>query len=300
MRKRRPKNLSSKSSRSPKLNFSEFSRFIGISLSGGKSDKACVSFVDKYKDTERLILSTLIERVRTEEFISADLKLHEMLVQNKHLLHSVAVDAPLSLPYCLNCRLKCPGYEVCEVESIRWMRERKMLQQESKHRPRKMFTPYTQRAADLFLSSVECGSLDTQDALGANLAPVTARALFMARRLKVRWLEVSTRHAVWRLGLELRMPKTKLMSWRSSVGGEDTRRLFLTQLQEKTGIFIYHQDVRSLVENHHAFEALVCAVVAFLESVKKTEHPPGDYPKGEHWVHIPTSEGVIASLTSQR
>lgn len=287
MSKRRVQSASRKASGSDleKLKIKDCHRYIGISVSGGKSDKSCVAILEYYPVQKKIFLSKLIEKIKAEEFISADLKIHEIITQYKDQTESLAFDVPLSLPKCVSCQLNCPGYEACDEVEIKYLRS--LYQQEvDKKKPKKLYTPYTQRCADAYLSHLE-PDLDAQHALGANLAPLTVRAMFIARRLKLPSLEVSTRVALWKLGQELKVNKTHLKVFRNSIGGEDAREVILQHFSDKWNVFFYRQDLRSMIENHHAFEAFLCAYVGFLHAAGKTLSTPKDFPKHEMWITIP-------------
>lgn len=272
--------------RSPReLSHSPVVRYLGLSLSGGKSDKSCLAVLEHYPEQRRIFLSRLHERIRSEETVSADTKILEMIDQMKDVSRVVAFDAPLTLPKCLTCPKICPGYEVCDEPEVAWMRKRD--QNHPRKRTRRMFTPYTQRPVDLYLSEVEEENLEVQHALGANLAPLTARAQYLKRRISLPCLEVFPKLAVWRMGLELKVTKAHLRSYRNALGGEEGRRAFLSAFIEKTGLFVYQQDQRLLVENVHAFDALISAWVAYLKDQNKTEAPPADFPEPEAWVEFP-------------
>jgi hypothetical protein len=260
-------------------------RFLGLSLSGGKSDKSCLAVLDVYPDQKRTFLSHLQERIKSEEFISADLKILQMVEQLKEHSKSLSFDAPLTLPKCLQCPETCHSYETCQEPEVKWMRE--FDHNLPKKRPKKMFTPYTQRPVDLYLSNLEEENLEVQHTLGSNLAPLAARAQYLKRRITIPCLEVFPRLAVWRMGGELRVNKAHLRSYRNSSGGEDARRAFLNAWVEKAGLFLYQQDFKLLCENLHGFEALVCAWVGYLKEQGKTESPPKDFPDPKGWVEIP-------------
>lgn len=269
------------------LQESEVVRFVGVSLSGGKADKACVVVLDYYPSAQKIFLSKMIEKIKAEEFISADLKIHEILTQYLDQTAGIAFDVPLSLPKCMTCVLACPGYETCNEAEIKWMRNHYHHNMEKK-KLKKLFTPYTQRCADAFLTTIEDENLEVQHALGANLAPLTARGIFIQRRLKTHILEVFPKMTAWRLGEHLKINKSQLRSIRHSVGGDDARRSFLNQLSDKMGLFIYQQDFKSMIDNHHAFEALLCALTALFKYQGRTEKKPKDFPKKEGWVEIPS------------
>lgn len=260
-------------------------RFLGLSLSGGKADKSCLAVVDFYEAEGRVFLNRIFDRVRAEEFISADHKLHELITQFSEHARWILMDVPLTLPKCLQCPHTCGGYETCNEPEIKWMRQ--IYQRFDKRKPKKMFTPYTQRPLDLYLQMQEDGMFDVQHALGANLAPLTARAQFIKRRLSLPSLEVFPKIAVWRLGLQLKVNKTHLKVYRNSVGGDEARKIFLQALADQTGIFFYNHDFKLMVENFHAFEAFICAYMGLLKHQGKTQGRPKDFPSGEGWVELP-------------
>ncbi len=268
-----------------------FQRFLGLSLSGGKSDRSSLAVLDYYADSKRMFLSGIFDRIKSEEFISADLKLHELIVQFSDHCGWLGFDVPLNLPKCLRCDLICPGFETCGVEEIKWMRS--LYQSIKKKKPKKMFTPYTQRCVDLHLQELEDDNLEIQQAMGANLAPLTARAHFIQRRLEIPFFEVATKVSVFRLGLKLSVGKSHLLNYRSATRGEEARRIFLNALVDRTGIFIYQQDLKALIESYHSFDALVCAFMGYVHQSGKTEPAPEDFPTPAGWVMFPKSTGVF-------
>lgn len=262
-----------------------FVRFMGLALSGGKSDKSCLAIVDFYESSNRLFLNRIFDRVKAEEFISSDHKIHELVQQFSENTKWILMDVPLTLPVCGACELNCPGYETCTEPELKWMRA--LYQKQEKRKPKKMLTPYTQRAADLYLQELDGGIYDIQHTLGANLAPLVVRARFIKRRLSLESLEAAPKIAVWRLGMALKVGKAHLKSYRNSVGGDEARRLFLQALSEKTGIFFYVHDLKLMIENYHAFDAFICAYTGYLKYIGQTEPRPRDYPSSEAWVEFP-------------
>jgi hypothetical protein len=118
--------------------------FLGVSLGGGKTDKTCVALVDYYPDQNKIFLSRLFERVCTVGEVSSDLQLHKIVTQLPGRVESVAFDVPLQLPKCLRCRLRCPGFEVCDEPEIKWLWKH-YRKRNTKKKPKKLFTPYTER-----------------------------------------------------------------------------------------------------------------------------------------------------------
>lgn len=260
-------------------------KFIGVSLSGGKTDKTSIALIEYYPDQKRIFLAQLIDRVKPEEHVSADKKIHDFLHEHEESCESVIFDCPLTFPKCLRCELECPGFEVCNEPEIKWMRG--VDQRRDKKRPKRHFTPYTQRPVELLFQDSLEEKFDIQDALGANLAPLVARAHFISRRLRIPFHETMTKVAVWKLGIYLKINKSVLRKWWSSVGGAEARKIILTQFSEKANVFFYQQDLRTMTENPHAFEALICAYVGLLKHQGRVEPTPNDFPPEEGWVEIP-------------
>lgn len=259
---------------------------MGVSLSGGKSDKACVAVLEYFPEHKKVFLSRLYEKIKSEEYISADLKIHEIILQYHDRIESVAFDVPLTLPKCITCKLKCPGFEVCSEKEMEWLRDY-YNKVNKKKKPKKMFTPYTQRCAEAYLTHSLEEPFDVQYALGSNMAPLTARAHFIARRLEVPTIEVYPKLTVWRLGQELKVAKSHLRFHKHAVGGDESRRLFLTEMAARKGVFFYEQDFKGMIENNHAFEAFLCAYTGFLKFQGQTEAKPSGFPSKEAWIEFP-------------
>ena len=261
-------------------------RFVGVSLSGGKSDKACIAIVEYFPEHKKIFLARVYEKIRSEEFISADLKIHEIISQYQNEIENIAFDVPLTLPTCLQCPIQCQGYETCPIPQNVWMRDFYNEVNKGK-KPKKMFTPYTQRCVEAYVAYGLEEPFEVQHALGANMAPLTARAQFIQRRLKALTIEVFPRLTIWRIGQDLKVSKSHLKYHKHAVGGDESRRVFLQALSDRRGVFIYQQDMKAMVENNHAFEAFICAYTGFLKFMKQTEPRPKDFPKNEAWIEFP-------------
>lgn len=186
----------------------------------------------------------------------------------------------------MRCRLKCPGYEACRESEIQWMwKHYRELNKQRK--PKKLFTPYTERCVEMHVAQGLEQSFSVNHALGSNLAPLTARAAFISRRLKVKTIEVMPKVSLWRIGQALHVGKSHLLFHRHSVSGEESRRIFLSRLVEKDLVFLYDQDMRTMVENNQAFEAFLVAFTAVLHSQGLCESRPKGFPRSEDWVAIP-------------
>ncbi len=263
----------------------EVHRFLGISLGGGKADKACVAVVEYFPAYKKIFLSKIFEKIKSEGSISADLKIHEIIESYKQIT-TVALDVPWRPPLCFRCEVACQGYETCQLEHIVWMREYNQKQQKKK-KPKKLFTPYTERCVEMYLKTEIEESIQIGPALGANTAPLLARASFLQRRITAPTIEVNPRLTVWRLGRSLNIGKSHLRYHRHAVGGNESRKIILQNLNARNLAFVYDQDFRLMIENNHAFEAFVCALTGYLKHSGQTEPRPDGFPVKEDWIEFP-------------
>lgn len=285
-RKTRRSAVKKKTKKGTSSHAGEVHRFIGISLGGGKTDKACMAVLEYYPKHKKVFLSRLVEKIKSDEVHSADFKIHEVIEQYHNEVESIAFDVPLRLPNCLICKKTCPGIESCKEPHVQWMWDY-MRKLHKKKKPRKLFTSYTQRCVELYLSSELEEPFILQHAMGANSAPLLARAIFIKRRLNIPCIEVFPKLSVWRVGRALNVMKTHLRFHKHSIGGDESRREILQALGTHNVAFVYDQDVKLMIENNHAFEAFICALTAFLKFKGQTEDRPAGFPANEDWVEFP-------------
>lgn len=273
----------------PLLNIDRLA-FTGIALGGGKSDKTCIAHLEYFTGQKKIFLSEIQDKLKSEGDISADFLLHEALVNKnqavKHGLQYVAYNVPLTLPKCMTCKLQCPGYESCDEDEVEWMWSH-YRQLESRNEAKKLFTPYTERCVEQYLATELEEVFHVQQALGANSAPLTARAQFLNRRLNMKTIEVHPRLSLWRIGRALHVQKSYLRFHKHQMGGDEARQVFLRELIKRAGVFIYEQDVRLMVTNANAFDAFLCALTAVLKYKGQCEERPKNFPKSEGWIEIP-------------
>lgn len=264
-------------------------RFAGVALGGGKTDKTAVAVLEYYVDQKRVFLRSLRERVSAKGETTADDALIGILTSEEKDLSVIAIDAPLQLPKCIRCIERCPGIQVCSFPEIKWMRD--AHKRRTKHkRPNKMFTPYTERAVEVYIANELEEPFHPSHALGANAAPLAARAHYLARRLRVPMIEVFPKLSLWRIGMALDVPKSHLRFHKHAVDSDAARLYILKSLIESEIAFIYQQDLRTMVENNVAFEAFIGALTAFLKFRGQTERRPTSFPKEEIWIDFPRTE----------
>ncbi len=262
-------------------------RFAGVALGGGKTDKTAVAILDYFPTQKRVFLRNLRERVSGStvkgEEITADEALLQVLNEEETDLSIIAFDVPLTLPVSIS------GSSKDEDKVLAWMRKQHDKRSKEK-RPNKMFTPYTERAAEIYIANELEEPFHPPHALGSNHAPLTARAHYLKKRLKQKLIETYPKLTLWRVGETLQMPKSHLRFHRHAVDSDEARHFILRTLIEKEIAFIYQQDLKAMVENSIAFEAFLCALTAFLHYRGQTEKPPLDFPKTEAWIDFPVQK----------
>ncbi len=247
--------------------------------------------MEYYPNQNKIFLKEIYEKIKGNEDESSDLILHDLIESVEGPVEYVAFDVPLQLPKCMRCNLKCPGYEVCTEPEIKWLRKNYLLKN-LKSKPRKVFTPYTERCVENYLTSELEEIFHPPHALGANAAPLTARAHFISRRISTPAIENFPKLSLWRIGKSLGVQKSYLRSHKHAVDGEEVREAILRQLIDKDIAFIYAQDVRAMIKNSYVFDAFVGGLTAVLKFNNQVEKRPRGFPKGESWVEIPKDKIV--------
>ncbi|MBX2988935.1 MAG: DUF429 domain-containing protein [Bdellovibrionaceae bacterium] len=264
-------------------------RFLGLALSGGKADKASLAVVDYYPKHRKVFLSKLVDQIRNEPDFSADTRICELVEQFSEDAVSLSLDVPWRLPTSLRHANSRVGIETSKEPHVLWMWEhyRKI---NKKKKPKRIFTPYTERCVEMYVASELEEPFILNQALGANNAPLLARAAHLERRLKIPLIEVAPKISLWRIGRSLNIMKSHLRFHRHAVGGDEARKAILENLAQNNVVFLYAQDQKAMVENNHAFEAFITALTGFLKYKKLTEPRPTGFPEDEDWIEFPVPE----------
>lgn len=261
-------------------------RFYGVSLAGGKSEKTSVVALDFYTQHDKLFLGRIDDHIGSDGEVSGDATLLETLNAPDQEVQSVAFDAPLTIPLCFSCKIKCPGAEMCSEPQIVWMWKHYRKRKRRKKSTR-LFTPYTERSVEMYVNTELEEPFLIPSALGANSAPLAARAQYLLKRLKPPAMEVAPRLSLWRIGSELKIPRSSLRNHRHSVDGMKSRDLILRAIVEAQILFIYQQDINKMIESPQAFDAFFCALTAFYHFKGLCEPRPKDFPRKEGWIQFP-------------
>jgi hypothetical protein len=286
-------------------------RFVGLCLSGTKSTKSSLAILEYYHQQDKVILSHIFDKISVLDQVSSDDLILKSLNSLDNLV-SVFVNAPLQVPKCMRCKLKCPGYDICEEPEIEWMRNFYEAESEQK-KPHKVLSPYTERCSELYWkNNLEDETFILDHAGGANKASIMFRAMYLNRSFKtnpmnnilknnknqklsnsknsleVNWQQFYPQLSVWQWGRSLKVAKSHLRHYSHSVYGKEAREIFLSSLAKKTSLFFYDVEAKKIVNDKHSFDALLGALTAFSYFNKEYFKRPKDFPKGEAWPIIPT------------
>lgn len=271
-----------------------YQSFMGISLGGAKSDRTCAAIVEYYPRQKKIFLARLYENLQSPKpDVSLDRELIK-LIRSERTCHLVAINAPLDLPKCLRCKKKCPGIEGCREPEILWLWQ-SYRRRVGKTKNTKLFAPYIERCAELFLAYDLEESFHYSHALGANTAPLTARMYFLKRQMKeISFIETYPKLTLWRIGKSLKLADEKLLGYRHALKGEKLRSFILDALVATGFVFLYDQDRRILVNQVWCFEAFLSALTALFKHLNLCEPRPRNFPKEAGWIEYPR-KGIFSS-----
>lgn len=263
--------------------------YLGLYLGGIKKDKSSLLVLESFKGQKKLVISNIeskFKNAKTEPFPDEILK-----KQIKHYknVKAIGVSFPLTSPPCLACKLSCPGVSKCEVPEVKWLvREYKKASKlsQSSSKDRRIPSPYSERGIDYLVANLLEENFPLEPAFGPTRSAFFARGQFLLRGLKdFKFVEVSTKASLWRLGLKYGLRKSVLRNFYRSEKTEEHRELFLNKLE--SDFFLYQEDKDLLIENKFIFEALICALSAFAESKKKVESFPPQVSKKKFKFALP-------------
>ncbi|HET6582666.1 MAG TPA: hypothetical protein VFG69_04450 [Nannocystaceae bacterium] len=256
----------------------ELQRFIGVDLGGGRGKNTAVARLElsaRSSDAPRLaIVEAKVRHGQRGTGPSADEPGGDAHFRDDVLIQwldrwvdertVVAIDAPLTLPACVRCRLPCPTVERCVVPVVVWMRDwAPRLRVRGRSDPGKpSVTPYTQRATELWLAG---SGVTPREGLGQGHGPLAARATYLRRvlspklRLHDNLIEVQPQVTLHRrFGAEA--ARRAREGERETVWNE--RKKILQSLGDHI-VFDYVWP-ELVVRNVHVFHAVVSAFTAYL------------------------------------
>lgn len=263
----------------------QFKRYIGVDLGGGKGKKTAVAVLRDSGEGGALV-EKLAPRVGEKPLY--DEALVRLLQSFSREPSVIAMDAPLSLPACLRCQVPvCPGQTECEDPSFVVMRRLAQVPA-SDHRDyrrgKPILTPYTQRATEVYLQRRR--QLLSHETPNQGLGPLAARASHLTRALASthilgdNLIEVHPKATV----ALLKLPKP----YKRHIRERETRVAILAALEGdiKFAPGVWREEC---VQSDHSFDAVICAVTAFLWARDNWQIPEdlADLPREDGWIWVP-------------
>lgn len=258
----------------------QFTTFIGVDLGGGKGKNTAVARLEKV-ESDGFVGVEVRDYGTGKDAPWYDDRLIAYLREHPEAI--VAVDAPLTLPGCVRCRLPaCPGSDRCDVPIIGWFRERENGARVAGKKPK--YTPYTQRASEVILH--EEHHILPRETLGQGMGPLTARAAYLTRalasthRLDENLIEVYPKATLTQL-----FAARTAGRYKRSAGSPQTRLEILNALGDlrfAPGAWREHG-----LANDHKFDAVICAYTAYLWTRGACVEPSCEVVKSDGWIYFP-------------
>ncbi len=297
----------------------EIKHFLGLDLAGAKNNKTSVAAIEYYPREKKSFLLEIYEKIDTHrlpESPSKNARIHssqdaalvallQSLTQNSPLeTFTLGANVPLQLPPGLISTLQSElsqgqtssrSPSLLMSSSLRWMEKKTQLWSKKWNDPKILeFTPYTQRAVELWIRYEVLPLLPTShrfeidEALGGNKAPLTARMAYLIPLLpKIKQIEVWPKLSTAILSQNGKLPRRVIQSYRKLEEGIHSREVILEHLTQTSGLFIYERDIRKLTQHLSSFDAFICAFTALLEDLGETEPRPKGFPTHSNWVGFP-------------
>lgn len=252
-----------------------FRTFIGVDLGGGKGKSTAVARLEADSDGVRVMdYGTGKESPWFDQPLIAYLRSFPEA--------ALGIDAPLTLPVCVRCQLPtCPTAQVCDVESLRWFRDR---DPEAGPRKKPRYTPYTQRATEVILH--EEHHILPRETMGQGMGPLTSRAAYLCRAisdvftLEKNLIEVYPKATIARL-----FGERVAARYKRSGASPQTRLDILNGLPGlRFAPGAWREDGLS---NDHKFDAVICAYTTYLWSRGECLPPPNPTVAADGWIWMP-------------
>jgi hypothetical protein len=254
-------------------------RSVGLELSGSRNQRTCFAVLDFYPKSHRLILSELKSELGPRAHKTGDQVLLETLAElagERFEITGISSTVPISLPPFFQTKLV---YD----EQTDWVTAN--LERAENPKP---FIPYLQRPVEFWLRYFAKERFQIGDALGSNLAPLTARLKFLEPSLQSRLSESFIRGTLIRILPSLNLKKELTDDYSDLEKGLQIREQIIKRLSDSLPqLFIYDWDLEKLILELHSFHAFLAALNQHLDFLGLCEERPKNYPKSATWVALP-------------
>lgn len=239
-----------------KTDLKERIRIVGLKLRSGRNPYTAISVLDYFKSSNRIFLVKFFSSIKSaNEYDSALIEVLNNVSSDYST--SLVSNAGLSLPPCIKCSAKCMGIDKCKKEEIKYIRDSKL----KINKKNIIFTPYTQRACDVWLKLKNLHLNICTESLGSNNASLTTRMLYISKVVKdIDFYESNIDVVLFHILKELKLPLTYLKQYKSIIVGVRVRRLILEAIEEAKYIFLYSVDVEQVVLNIDLFDAFILSI----------------------------------------
>lgn len=280
-----------------------FRTFIGVDLGGGKGKNTAVARLS-LSETGGVCVEEIAARIGKNGSATPfyDRALLDYLERHKDGAVA-AIDAPLTMTACMRCREPvCPGLERCVDPTIVWFRDvgDAMLAGENGRNGKPLSTPYTQRAAEVWLHKRE-GVLP-RETLGQGMGPLTARARHLVRALEQHYrlddnlIEVYPKATIHQL-----FGVAAAKGYKRDAPAYDTRQKIFHALGNLTFGPRTGFSREQCFANDHCFDALICAYTAYLWARDGWERP-AEHNRvwdADGWIWYPPAADVTGKSDSR-
>ena len=259
-----------------------FKRMIGLELAGPHAQRTALVVLDFYPHMRRLVVSQVLTQLGAHENFSSDEHLLHSLKELYSEVHEddfmgICTQAPLSLP---------PFFRETPIRNKeeRWLNE---LWDKTKPKPNP-FVPYLNRPIDVWLRYFTPEKFLVSEAMGANFAPLTSRALFLKERLPEKFFECSPRATMSRLVQSLELSRYWPKLYSDVERGMGVRQDFFERLFQKLPQFFgYEGDIETLIVEISSFQAFLSALSLFLHTQDQCDKAPEGFPSSASWILLP-------------
>ncbi len=261
-----------------------FATFVGVDLGGGKGKSTALARLERTSSGVRVVdYGTGKDAPWFDDRLVAYLS-----EQPEDTL--LALDAPLTMPSCVRCRLPlCPTVERCEVPIVSWFRAREAHVRATEvcllllpKKPR--VTPYTQRATEVILT--EEHEIAPRETLGQGMGPLAARARYLTQALSPRYRRDENLIEVYPKATlaQLFAPRT-VAQYKRSAQSPAARLAILNGLPDLT--FAPGAWREDGLGNDHKFDAVLCAYTAYLWAEGRCQPPVDATIQDDGWIWFP-------------
>lgn len=259
-----------------------FKRMIGLELSGPHSNRTALVVLDFYQSQSRLVVSHVHSNFGSLENKSSDNILMEeiqrlMAEVPENAFLGICTQAPLSLP---------PFFKDKHARKTeeRWLQE---IWSKTKPKPN-FFTSYLNRPVDAWLRYFTPERFQIPEAMGANLAPLAARALYLSELLGLSLKESFPRATMSRVVQSLEFSRFWPKLYTDVEKGLGVRQDFFERLFQKIPqLFCYEGDLETLIVELNCFQAFLSALALFLKANSQCDNIPEGFPDSATWILIP-------------